>query len=210
MFNIRNKKELAMILDKEVPEIPEPIEALEQYTVPGDLAALMAWDVAGRYSIEDSRILDLGAGTCRLAIALGLLGAQTILAIEYDKRLIELCQENIRRLNLSYIVQPIQAWITRNAGIVQGIDIVVSNPPFGVIRKGADRNFIEFALSKNVKAAYFIVKSGNYDFHRSLGAKYGYTTRLLVNYRFPIKASMKKHRSRIRRVDVDVVIFEKK
>ncbi|MCE4609671.1 MAG: METTL5 family protein [Desulfurococcales archaeon] len=206
---VKSKNELSIILEKEVPEIPEPSFKLEQYTTPGDLASLIAWDLQYRVNLVDARILDLGAGTCRLSTAVALLGASYVIVAEYDPKLLEICREALSRLGLIDRVQLVRAWIRKDLGLFKAIDVVISNPPFGIARRGADREFLEYSFNIGPRILYFILKSGNLEFHKRIAENHGYSTFLLARYRFPIKASMMKHRSRIRRVDVDVIVFVK-
>ncbi|MEB3861315.1 MAG: hypothetical protein GSR84_03750, partial [Desulfurococcales archaeon] len=89
------------------------------------------------------------------------------------------------------------------------VDLVVTNPPFGVQRRGADWEVLLHALEASRHRVYAILKSGNIDYHRRAAARVGYRVRLLGSSPFPIPASMRHHVSRMRRVMVDVVLFER-
>lgn len=203
-------RRLAALLERAVPPIPEPSPDLEQYTTPAELAlsvALLAMKVGGK----NGSYADLGAGTCRLAAALALLGAARVVAIELDPRLCSICRDSLKSLNLLGNVTTVCSVLTRVSGPLRSgaVDIVVSNPPFGVQRRGADKEFILYALRLRPRAAVFILKSGNLDFHTRLARTEGYTTRLLWSDFIAIPASMRHHRSRIRRVRVDIVEFHR-
>ncbi len=200
---------LAAEIERAVPPIEGPSRRLEQYTTPGELAALVALDAASKLD-SCSWAVDLAAGTCRLAAAVALVLGCRVVAVEYDSRLWEHCRLGLERLGVGGYVAFVSHWIGEGRGpLAVHPDLVVTNPPFGVVRKGADWEILGYALSAlRPSLAYAILKSGNLGFHESMASRYGYKARLLARSEFPIPASMPRHRSRIRRVAVDVVIFE--
>ncbi len=92
------------------------------------------------------KIADLGCGTGRLSIAAAILGAE-VTGFEIDEEAINIAKEYSRRENLDikWVTKPIEA-------IEEEFDTVIMNPPFGSQRPGADRIFLEKAMSisKNV------------------------------------------------------------
>lgn len=202
---------LTKILEDFAPRIPKPIRDLEQYTTPAEIALRIAQHAKLSGILDDSIVVDLGAGTCRLGLAALLLGAPKVLAVDIDRRFQPLCIEASRRLGFEGALEFVVSRIARDLGPLAKCEdcIVVTNPPFGVWSRGADTEFILYALSLNPRRVYAILKSGNLDYHRGLALSKGYSLRLLWTLKFPIPASMEHHRSRVRRVDVDVVYFER-
>jgi len=202
-------RSLAAEIERAIPAIERPSRSLEQYTTPGELAAFIALHAASR--IDSCRwAVDLAAGTCRLAAALALVLGCRVVAVEADARLGAPCREGLERLGVDGNVAFVTHWIGRAAGpLRRGPDVAVTNPPFGVARRGADWDILGYALSRlKPGLLYAILKSGNLDFHASRAREHGYRLRLLARSEFPIPASMPHHRSRVRRVGVDVVLFE--
>ncbi len=193
---------LAKILEELVPRIPNPEEKLEQYTTPAELALKVA-----RVALEEGGkvVADLGAGTCRIAIAALLLGASKAIAIEYDRRLSNLCLDAAKRLDVSSRLLYVISRITAEKGPLKEVDVIITNPPFGVKRRGADKEFLLYAMSTETPIIIAIVKSGNLYFHKHIALENGYGLKLLWSEDFPIPASMPRHRSRMRRVKVDVI-----
>ncbi|MEB3773639.1 MAG: methyltransferase [Desulfurococcales archaeon] len=193
-----------------IPPIPDPRVDLEQYTSPPEIALAIASHLVNSTNIDGATIADLGAGTCRLSIPLLLLGAGRVVAVDIDGRLAPLCIGAAEDLGvgggLQYIVSAI-----RRRGPLAGcsVDIVVTNPPFGVHRRGADWEVLSHALEASRDRVYAVVKSGNIDYHARVARRYGYNTGLVATRWFPIPASMEMHRSRVRRVRVDVILFER-
>ena len=201
---------LAIELDRSVPPIPGPRRELEQYTTPGDLAARLAWAALEILGPGEWRFADLAAGTCRISAALALVGMGPGVAVEADPRLAPLCLEGLSRLGLLGAVSPVVSWIARDRGpLARGaFELVASNPPFGVWRRGADTEVILYGLRLRPRLLLAILKHGNLDYWARVAGSEGYRVRLLLTYPFPIPASMRRHRSRIRRVEVDLVGFE--
>ncbi|BAN89795.1 METTL5 family protein [Aeropyrum camini] len=198
-------------LETAVTPIPSPRRELEQYTTPADIAVRIAVDALLRGLLEGARAADLAAGTCRLGLALLLYGAFSVAAVEADERLGRLCLEAAERLGLGGRLFFVASRVSRRGGplCVGCVDIVVTNPPFGVWRRGADWEVLEHALLLKPKAVYAIVKSGNLRYHGLRAARLGYSTLLISKEQFPIPASMPGHRSRVRRVSVDVILFSR-
>lgn len=202
-------RSLAIEIERAIPPIPNPSHELEQYTTPGELAALIALDAASRVK-ECIWAVDLAAGTCRLAAALALTLRCRVAAIEADARLGRLCREGLERLGVLERVVFVAHRISASPGPLRsGPTVAVTNPPFGVVRRGADWIILEYALAiLKPEVVYAILKSGNLNFHRKRASQHGYRLMLLAKSEFPIPASMQHHRSRIRRVSIDVVVFE--
>ncbi|MGC9112425.1 MAG: METTL5 family protein [Acidilobus sp.] len=190
-----------------MPKIESPSVKLEQYTTPAELVLAMLKVPLFKGLIEDATVADLGSGTCRIAIASLLLGARRAIAVDYDYRFGSICKLSAEKLGVSEGLAFVSAWIAEYSGpLRQGlIDLVIMNPPFGVWRRGADREFLEYAMSLNAREIVALVKSGNLEFHAGLAKARGYSFNFLGTHEFPIPAAMPHHRSRIRRIKVDLV-----
>jgi len=199
---------LARLLEEVVEPIKEPILQLEQYTTPSHIALEIAADIS--YRTRNPVVADLGAGTCRLALAALLLGASRAIAVDVDARFPSPCKRAARALGLEERMTYVISYITREHGPLQSgsVDVVITNPPFGVHRRGADWDILGYALSLRPRLVYAILKSGNYEYHRRVAGEAGYDAVVMFTRYFPIPASMRHHRSRMRRVKVDVIRFE--
>jgi putative methylase len=149
------KLDLELLLSQIKPH-PTPKPELEQYTVSVDVAAMMLYlatyegnDVAGK------SILDLGCGTGRLALGAAFLGAERVVGIDIDKTAVKVAIENSVRTGLRNKVQ----WIVGDIDVIRGkFDTVLQNPPFGVQKHTADREFLEKALEAG-KVIYSLHKN---------------------------------------------------
>jgi putative methylase len=89
------------------------------------------------------KVLDLGCGTGRLALAASYLGADCVIGVDIDKIAIKTASENSEKAGVKTIVQ----WVIGDIAAIRGsFDTVLQNPPFGVQRRAADRKFLEKAL----------------------------------------------------------------
>ncbi|GAB6147616.1 methyltransferase [Stetteria hydrogenophila] len=120
---------LAAALEEAVPRIPKPRLDLEQYTTPAELAVRLALYASRR---RPRVAADLGAGTCRLAVATALLTGARVAAVEVDGRLAPLCLAAAERLGVSGLVDFIAARVSWGTGPLApgSVDVVVTNPPF--------------------------------------------------------------------------------
>ena len=202
---------LARLLEEAAPRIPGPRRELEQYTTPADLALKVAGHAALKGVLEGAVVADLAAGSCRLGLAALMLGAGRMVAIEADVRLAKVCLEAARILGLDGLVSFIASRVRGRVGpLASGsIDLAFTNPPFGVVRRGADWEVLSHAMEARVPRIYAILKSGNLEFHRREASRRGYRATLLFKEKFPIPASMPIHRSRVRWIDVDIILFER-
>ncbi len=195
---------------EQIPPIPEPQVELEQYTTPAEIVVTIASHLTNTASMDTLDVADLGAGTCRLSLPLLLLGARRLVAVDADPRLARPCMEAASSLGvggqLVYIVSRI---IWKGPLAPCSVDVAVSNPPFGVHRRGADWEVLAHSLEASRWRVYAVVKSGNIDYHARAASRFGYKVRLVSREVFPIPASMEWHRSRVRRVSVDVLLFER-
>jgi putative methylase len=91
------------------------------------------------HSYEDivgKTVIDLGAGTGRLAIGAATLGAHQVMAIDIDPVAIEVARENAETAmaDIDWIVGDLE-------GIRGEFDTVMMNPPFGTKQRHLDKVF---------------------------------------------------------------------
>ena len=149
-------------LEKAIAQIaphPSPKAYLEQYTISPEAAAEILYTATYIYDdISDKRVMDLGCGTGRLAIAAALLDAREVVGVDIDKTAIKQAAMNAEELG----VKAKTSWIITDIDGVRGnFDTVLQNPPYGVQKRGADSKFLEkalqigrrvYSLHKSVKA----------------------------------------------------------
>ena len=146
-------------LEKAVAQVaphPSPKAYLEQYTISPEAAAEILFTATYIYNdICDKRVIDLGCGTGRLAIAAALLGAKEVVGVDIDKTATKQAAMNAERLHIKTKI----SWIITDIGTIRGsFDTVLQNPPYGVQKRGADLKFLEKALQIG-KRVYSLHKS---------------------------------------------------
>jgi putative methylase len=137
------KLELEKFLSK-IESHPSPSAYLEQYTIAADVAATMLYIAAyTNNDIVDKKVVDLGCGTGRLALGAAFLGAEEVVGVDIDRKVVKLASESSVRMGLKERVQ----WLAGDISVIRGdFDTVLQNPPFGVQKRKADRKFLERAL----------------------------------------------------------------
>ncbi len=197
-------KKLAMILDTLRPH-PEPTPKLEQYTLLGEDAALFLW--TARYDLEDSVVVDLGCGSGRLAIGSALLGASFVVGVDVDLKALKVAKDNALKAGVSHLT----SWLLAKVPYLKvKADVVIQNPPFGVQRKGADRDFIECALNL-APIVYSMHKSveGGRSFISRTVRSLGGTIELLNTVEIRIPALFHYHEKKFKKVKVDIYRFRR-
>ena len=155
-----NKKQLAILLSQ-LKENQNPKPDLEQYTIPGELAAQIINTAYLSGDIKDKRVLDLGCGSGRLGIGAVLMEAKEVIGIDVDKNVLKIAEENLKiaeKLSNQRIKDKIRFISSNVSEIKEKVDTVIQNPPFGIQKSHADRLFLEKALECSNKV---------YSLHRS-------------------------------------------
>ena len=133
-----NKKQLEIVLSKlKSPDLPKP--SLEQYTIPGDLAAEILNLAYLSGDIKDKTVFDFGCGSGRLTIGASLLGAKEVVGVDIDQKMLEVAEENILSLTTSnQFSSSIKLICDDIKKFSDKCDTVIQNPPFGIQSEHAD------------------------------------------------------------------------
>jgi predicted RNA methylase len=189
--NIKNKH-LAMRLSQ-LLAIDSFSAELEQYPTSGSLAAKWLTDIANDGLIDGSVVVDLGAGNGILGLGAALLGAKHVVLLE--------CQAQaaaIARLNAIQIGDECNATIevkeARLSDWPRGMesDLVIMNPPWGFQTKGADRVFIEAALSSPAESIH-LLHSQRATHPAAMANDAGWNSELRFDSEFSLPANMAHH-----------------
>ena len=170
-----SKKQLAIILSQ-LKSNPSPDPKLEQYEIPGNLAAEIINHALLSEDIRDKVVLDLGCGSGKLGIGSVLMGAKKGIGIDIDKKVLETARDNVEiaeefsGLEIKKKIEFIHSDIEEFKGQA---DTVIQNPPFGIQKEHADRIFLEKALECG---------SVVYSLHRSYSKSRMFLTRYVEKY----------------------------
>jgi len=123
---------------------PSPKAYLEQYATPPSVAADVLRLVAYVFDdIINKTVIELGCGTARLAIGAAFLGAKEVVGVDIDPVAIRIAKKNAESLGFKEKT----SWVVGDITVIHGpFDTVLQNPPFGVQKRRADRQFIVKAL----------------------------------------------------------------
>ncbi len=139
-----SKRQLQIILQG-LEEIQFPDPESEQYPIPANLAAEILNIALMRGDISGKTVLELGCGSGKLALGASLMGATRVIAVDNDPTAIEIAGRNVKSLRqhlqgrVDFVCCDVSEWRGET-------DTVIQNPPFGVQKKRADRNFLRKAM----------------------------------------------------------------
>lgn len=202
---VRISKKWLEILISEVPGFKIPKEELEQYVTPADIAADLVWFAFMVGEIEGRTVYDLGCGTGRLALASSVLGSRYVVCGDVDEDALSIAGKVL--MNGSPVPYDLVLADLREALPFRNSDcVVVMNPPFGVKSRGADIDFLRAALTAcNTVYSIHKLSEGFYDVVEELMKSLDSRYEVLKVIKFPLRASLSKHRKKV--VFVDSVII---
>jgi putative methylase len=204
----RSLKDLAVVLEK-LEDFDRPVEVLEQYRTPGDVAATLAWEAMLRGDLEGRVVIDLGCGTGVIAYGFLALGARQAICVDVDWRALGIARENLR--DFEGFVELVAADVRYfHTAIPRDACTVAMNPPFGVKRRGADLEFLRVALGL-CDTVYSIHKyvPRSMELLESTARSYGFRATTLARVWMTIKQRFKHHRRRVYRFKVELIRFVK-
>ena len=196
---IRIRKHDLTINLQSVESHPIPKVALEQYSVPADLAAEILFRACYEFGdIEGKTVIDLGAGTGRLALGASMLGAEYAIGAELDRLALEVGARNCKRLGLRV------DWVLTEIETLRGtVDTVVMNPPFGTRSPHADTQFLQTALRIG-KVVYSIHKTSTRKHLERWFVEHNSKANVILSTDMEIPHQFSFHKKRKRYVEVDV------
>lgn len=183
---------------------PEPKVALEQYTIPADLAGeILFLACYVHHDIENKCIADLGTGTGRLALGASMLGAEYVVGIDLDRLSLDVASRNRKLLGLH------ADWVLGDIETLRGpVDTVLMNPPFGTKQPHADVQFLQAALLLGT-VAYSIHKSSTRQFLARWLQNHAAKVERIMTTKMEIPHQFSFHIKRRRGVEVDVFRIER-
>ncbi len=180
---------------------PDPKPYLEQYPTPPELAIRflnMAYsDIYGKI------VFDLGCGTGILSIGAALLGAKMVIGVDLDFSALKIAKRNLE--SVEDIYGKLKVYFI-NADVKNfnfKADTVVMNPPFGMRRKGADREFIVKAI-ENSRVVWTLLGIDSDPFLEKLSKIYGFKFERKGDLTLKIRQSMRFHKREIYRTRVSI------
>ncbi len=197
------KKKLEILIERCAPFKKPKIE-LEQYITPAPIAAEILNLAFLKGDIKDKVVFDLGCGTGRLAIGASLLEARAVKGFDIDDAAVEIAKKNSETLRSGAGFHCLDILELRKK-----CDTVLQNPPFGVQKKGADRQFLEIAAETG-KVIYSMHKTSTREFIKDYVEKLGGEITEIAPVDFVLPHSYRFHKKRIKNIEVDVYRIERR
>ena len=185
----------------------DPSPRLEQYQTPAPLAARLIYHAALRGDIEGRRVCDLGCGTGILAIGAALLGAREVVAVDVDRKALEIARRNAERAGVVILFMHADVADPATPDRIELCDTVVMNPPFGAQQVHADRPFIDAALVI-APAVYGIFNAGSRSFIEAYLAGRGEIIDL-IGGQLAIRRTFAFHREEVREIPVEIMVISR-
>ncbi|MCH8003062.1 MAG: methyltransferase [Nanoarchaeota archaeon] len=205
---IGSQKALAVLLSG-LEGFKGPKVRVEQYSTDPEIAAEVLWNVYMKGDMVKVSV-DLGCGTGILGIGLLVLGADKVYFVDSDQKVIGIARENLAKLNSEYNIDGEAVFICQDIGdFNEPVDLVVQNPPFGTKVRHIDKIFLKKAFEIG-KIVYSFHKSGTKKFVESFSKDNGFEITDIFDFKWSLKATMKHHTRKIKRIDVSCFRMEKR
>ena len=180
---------------------------LESYPTPANIAAAILFSAEMDHGdISGKVVCDLGCGDGIFAHGAALLGAKQVIGIDLHSEVLAAAQRSSSEIGTedrtSFVLGDVNDLALKNP-----IDTVVSNPPFGVKKRGADMVFLTKALSiaKVVYSIHLVGPEGkNRPFLQAKIKELGGSVTQIENFQFPIKAIYQRHQKQKHLINVDL------
>ncbi len=197
-------KELEMALQS-MQSLSELDVRLEQYPTPPSMAAAVLFAAQFEHGdITGKTVLDLGCGNGIFAIGAALLGAERVIGIDIQSTALKVARQNAVMLGTEDIIE----WIlgdVANLELSTRVDTIVTNPPFGVKRRGADLTFLRKALAiANIIYSIHLSGEKNRKFLRESIEQLGGTVTQIETFEFPISRIYEFHTKQRHYTKVDL------
>ena len=189
-------RRLARFLEQVVPRPRRPKRMLEQYRTPPELAARLVELCTRAAGKSCGTVIDLGAGTGMISYTAPLGYGLYSVGVEVDEEqlVLSLSAEPYRLSLVELVAADVQRLPLRPC---RGC-CVAMNPPFGVVRRGADTLFLRAAAALEPEAiASLHLASSGLGFLEKVYSSLGYRVVFAEEHRFPIPQMYWRHVKRI-------------
>ncbi|WP_054854757.1 METTL5 family protein [Vulcanisaeta sp. JCM 16161] len=203
--DIRRLRDLELLIQG-IPGYKSPKIYLEQYITDANIVAVAVWDAYMRNYLMNARVLDLGCGTGRFAIAAALMGAKQVICVDIDPEAISIAVESAAMYkldNVDFIVSD-----ARNISVTGRFNVTFQNPPFGIqSERGLDIKFLATAISHS-NVVYTIHKLSTLDYVSNKVNSWGCVMNVLDKVTITIPLTYKHHRRRIYKTEAFLARIE--
>ena len=195
-----NKKELAIRLSK-LKSLKKLDVSLEQYQTESELAAEILWMAYLNNDIENKAVADFGCGNGIFGFGSLLLEANKVYFVDKDKEALSVAKENCKSKKSGFMNIDISEFKKKT-------DTVFMNPPFGVQKRKADKEFLLTAM-KNASVIYSIHKIESKKFIDALCKENNFKVENILEADFLLKKTYKFHKKEKHYVKTGVWIIRR-
>ena len=205
---VGSKKALAVLLSG-LEGFEEPKVRVEQYATDAEIAAEVLWGAYMKGDIGKVSV-DLGCGTGILGIGMLILGAERVYFIDSDEKALQTAKKNLKHMKSEgYTIGEAVFRCQDIKDFNEKVDLVIMNPPFGVKVRHMDKIFLNKAFEIG-KVLYSFHKSEAKNFVKTFSDDNGFKVTGILDFEFPLKATLSYHSRRIKRIMVSCFRIEKK
>ena len=166
---------------------------MEQYVTPGELASRWLFDIQSFGDLPiGCRVADLGAGNGILGIGAAMMGAGFVKLVEANPKLCKLANANAESMLMTGKYEVCNQVIGEHNLQSEGYDLIISNPPWGRQREGADSAFFEHILASETIA--HIMHSANAKHLQKRFEDMNWNVEMYGEADFPLPASYSHHK----------------
>jgi len=195
---------LAIVLSK-LKGFSDPKVRSEQYMTDSEVASTILWDAYMKGDIEGKIIADLGSGTGILGIGAMILGAKKVYFVESESSAMEIAKSN---LDMVESESSAEFMLIDVREFDKKVDVIVMNPPFGTKNEHSDKIFLEKAFETG-DVIYSLHKSETKEFIERFSDKNNFKITQVMDFSYPLKATMEFHRKKIEKINVSCFRFIK-
>lgn len=192
-------------------EFIDPTTKYEQYISTSHILKALHGKI--QHYIENKGIIDLGCGTGVLSLFCSLIGAKSVLGIDIDQDNIIQGYEFARKhqlTNINWLVAPIEFLNFNRLYESKRFSTIITNPPFGVWRRGIDIRFVKIGMKV---AENLISFHKQHSKTRSLldriAKESGFSCNIVLSEQLVLENTMKFHKSEEYPVDIDIYVFNR-
>jgi putative methylase len=196
-----SKKNLAILLSK-IKVFEDPSIKLEQYQTDSEIAAESLWFAYMSGDIKGKVIADLGCGTGIFGIGALILGAEKVYFIDVDSKALEIAKQNKKFIEKETGKKFKCVFMNRDIrGFYTKVDVVIQNPPFGVVKTHTDKLFLIKAME---------IADRIYSFHKMESEKFlnkflgenNFRVVKIKRFNFPLRKTLFFHTKKVYYVKV--------
>lgn len=189
----------------------DPSTKYEQYVSTSHILNLLQGKI--QHYVENKGIIDLGCGTGVISLFCSLIGAKWVLGIDIDHHNLIQGYEFARKhqlTNINWLVAPIEFLNFKRFQRSKNFPTIITNPPFGVWRRGIDVRFVEIGMKMAENVISFHKQNRKTRLLLNKIAKESrFSCNIVLSEQLVLENTMNFHKSEVYPVDIDIYIFNK-